>query len=74
MKLEQLAPLFAGLGKFLEFLFDSDRKKEARLRVAVDAAERYILVNEGSEPYAGLSDEKKEKYLRHFKKRLLAYN
>lgn len=47
---------------------------EKRLRAALDAAEKYMLVNERVSPYDDLTDKKQKRYLKHFKKRFLHYN
>ena len=69
-KLESLG----AIANLLTFFFDREKINAAKAKAAIDAAEKYMLVNEGSSPYDTLSESKKEKYLRHFKKRFIAYN
>jgi len=59
---------------FLGFFFDKRSINEAKSKAAIDAAEKYMMVNESDSPYDSLNDKKKKKYLRHFKKRFIAYN
>lgn len=62
------------VANLLNFFFDRDKIDEARAKAAIDAAEKYIMVSEGTSPYDKLDDKKRAKYLRHFKKRFIAYN
>ena len=69
-KLESLG----AIANLLTFFFDRDAIDNAKAKAAIDAAEKYMMVNEGNSPYDDLSESKKEKYLKHFRKRFIAYN
>lgn len=60
--------------EFLSFFFDRKEIDKAKTKAAIDAAEKYIMVNEGDSPYEKLTPEKRRLYLKHFKKRFIAYN
>ena len=45
-----------------------------RIMAALEAAERYIFVNEKEGEYSDISEEKQKKYLAHFRKRFFHYN
>jgi hypothetical protein len=49
-------------------------RQRRRMRAAIDAAERYIFVSERAGEYAELSDEKRARYLKHFRKRFFRFN
>ena len=58
----------------LGYFFDKDRINMARAKASIDAAERYMMVNEGDAPYDKIDAKRKEKLLRHYRKRFIAYN
>jgi hypothetical protein len=45
-----------------------------RKRKAIEAAEKYIMVNEKDGEYDYLNDDQQEKKLRHYHKRFFKYN
>ena len=69
-KLESLG----AIANLLTFFFDHESINEARAKAAIDAAEKYMMVNEADSPYEHLNDKKRARYLRHFKKRFIHYN
>ena len=69
-KLESIGAIVNLLG----FFFDKRSINEAKTKAAIDAAEKYIMISEGDSPYDSLSSKKKKKYLRHYRKRFIAYN
>jgi len=62
------------IANLLSFFFDRESINAARSKVAIDAAEKYIMVNEGDSPYDKYSEKQKLRYLRHYRKRFIAYN
>jgi len=53
------------------WLKGKDRKK---LKSAIEAAEKYIFVNEGEGEYKDIDGDKRDKLLSHFRKRFFKYN
>ena len=51
-----------------------DTAESRRAAAAIEAAEKYIQVNEKTGQYDGLDDDKQTKYLKHFSKRFFKYN
>ena len=51
-----------------------DTKQVRDMRKAIEAGEKYIMVNEGTSSYGKQSIDKKNKYLRHYKKRFFHFN
>lgn len=49
-------------------------RRVRHLKAAVDAAERYIFVNEGMGENKNLDDDERNKLLRRFRKRFFKYN
>ena len=62
------------IANLLSFFFDRRSINAARAKAAIDAAEKYMMINEGDSPYDKYSDKKKAQYLRHYRKRFIAYN
>ena len=62
------------IANLLGFFFDNRSINDAKAKAAIDAAEKYMMVNEGDSPYNSLDEVKKKKYLKHFRKRFIAYN
>lgn len=62
------------VANLLSFFFDRKSINAARAKAAIDAAERYIMVNEGDSPYDKIKEDRKKKLLVHYRKRFIAYN
>ena len=62
------------IANLLAFFFDRKSINAARAKAAIDAAEKYMMVNEGNSPYDHYTDKQKERYLKHYRKRFVAYN
>lgn len=62
------------VANLLSFFFDRKSINAARAKAAIDAAERYIMVNEGNSPYDKIEEDRKKKLLIHYRKRFIAYN
>ena len=45
-----------------------------RMKAAIEAAEKYIMVNEKDGEFKNISNSKQKKYLKHYRKRFFAYN
>ncbi len=69
-KLESLG----AIASLLSFFFDRKAINAARAKAAIDAAEKYMMVNEGNSPYDKYTPKQKAQYLKHYRKRFLAYN
>ena len=70
-------PILGDIGNianFLSFFFDRESINAAKSKAAIDAAERYMMVNEGDVPYDKIDAERRKKLLRHYRKRFIAYN
>lgn len=70
-------PILGDIGNIanlLGFFFDRESINAARAKAAIDAAERYMMVNEGDIPYDKIDEARKNKLLRHYRKRFIAYN
>lgn len=62
------------IANLLSFFFDRKSINAARAKAAIDAAEKYMMVNEGDSPYSHYTEKQKQRYLRHYRKRFIAYN
>jgi len=62
------------IANLLGFFFDRESINVAKCKAAIDAAERYMMVNEGDSPYDKIDAKRKERLLRHYRKRFVAYN
>lgn len=62
------------VANLLSFFFDRKSINAARAKAAIDAAERYIMVNEGNSPYDKIEEDTKKRLLIHYRKRFIAYN
>jgi len=51
-----------------------DTKEVRHMRAAIEAAEKYIQVNEKVGQYEDIDDDKQQKHLKHFSKRFFKYN
>lgn len=56
---------------YYEWLKSSERRK---MQAAIEAAEKYIFVNEKAGSFSGITDERKERLLSHYRKRFFHYN
>ena len=64
----------ATISNLLSFFFDRESINAAKCKAAIDAAERYMMVNEGDVPYDKIDAQRRERLLRHYRKRFIAYN
>jgi len=51
-----------------------DTKQVRHMKAAIEAAEKYIQVNEKSGAFSTIDEKKQKKLLRHFSKRFFKYN
>jgi len=62
------------VANLLSFFFDRESINVAKAKAAIDAAEKYMMVNEGDSHYSHYTEKKRARYLRHYKKRFIHYN
>ena len=72
--MSKIVESIGNVANLLSFVFDREAINMAKAKAAIDAAEKYIMVNEGDTPYDSFSEKKKKKYLRHYRKRFIHYN
>lgn len=65
-----LGKIFGTAGEIAEKIKNPEQRKIAKLEYRIEAAMDYVHCNEGVGEFADFNETKRQKYLRHYRKRI----
>ena len=71
--IKDILAILGSAGKITEMLADPKRREEVKLRLAIEAAENLLAINDKSGEYADMDADRASRWKRHWLKRWKKY-